>query len=242
MDSSALKAPLLRGLLAGALAGLLTGLVALLFAEPTLDAAIALEPAGGGEELFSRGAQKAGLVLGLVLVGLALGALFALAYRVLPTDLAARPWYRSLALALGGFTALYLVPFLRYPATPPGVGDDATVGSRTSAYLLCVALGVIVTSGAFAGARALARRGVPAWQRQGGVAIAAVLVVGVGYTLLPASAGLEDVPADLVWDVRIRSFGLQVLLYATLGAIFGALSERAAAGSASHRDAFAGRT
>lgn len=221
-----MRRPLLRGLLAGAVAGLVTGLLALLLAEPTLEAAIALEPAGG-EELFSRAVQKAGLVLGLVLVGTAVGALFGLAYRLIPTDVRARPWYRSLALALGGFTALYLVPFLRYPASPPGVGDESTLGDRTSAYLLCLTLGVAVTTGAFAATRELARRGVPAWQRQGGVALAAVAVLGLGYALLPPAAPVGDTPADLVWDFRVRSLALQSVLYAVLGATFGALAERA---------------
>jgi hypothetical protein len=221
-----LKHALLRGLLAGAVAGLLTGLLALLFAEPTLERAIGLEPAGGAE-LFSRGTQKAGLVLGLVLVGLALGALYGLAYRVLPSDVRAHPWTRSLALALGGFTALYLVPFLRYPANPPGVGDEATLDSRTSAYFLCMALGLAVTSGAFAASRALARRGLPSWQRHSAVTLAALILVAVAYALMPAAAPLEDIPADLVWDFRLRSLGLQVALWGTLGAVFGALSERA---------------
>lgn len=225
MGSLPLKEPVLRGLLAGAGAGLLTGLVALVFAEPTLEAAIALEEPGG-QELFSRATQQAGLVLGLVLVGLALGALFALAYRLLPQDLQASPWKRSMALALGAFTAVYLVPFVRYPANPPAVGDESTLDSRTSAYLLCIALGVAVTTGAFAAARALARRGWPAWQRQIVVAVAAVTIVGAAYALLPGAVPLEDYPADLVWDFRLRSLGLQVLLYAALGALFGALAER----------------
>lgn len=233
-----LRGPLLRGLLSGAVAGLLTGLVALVFAEPTLEAAIALEPAGG-DELFSRTVQEAGLVLGLVLVGTALGALFGLAYRLVPTDVRARPWHRSLALALSAFAALYLVPFLRYPANPPGVGDESTLGDRTSAYLLCIALGVAVTTGAFAASRALARRGVAAWQRQGAVALGAVVLVAVAYALLPPSAPLEDTPADLVWDFRVRSLALQSLLYALLGAVFGALAERAEAPAS--RDVQAGR-
>jgi uncharacterized membrane protein YidH (DUF202 family) len=230
-----LKHVLLRGLLAGAVAGLVTGLLALLFAEPTLDSAIALEPAGG-DELFSRATQKAGLVLGLVLVGLALGALYALAYRVLPSDLRARPWARSLALALGGFVALYLIPFLRYPANPPGVGDESTLDTRTSAYFLCMALGLAVTSGAFAASRALARRGVLAWQRQGGVTLLALVLVAGAYAVMPAAAPVHDVPADLVWDFRLRSLGLQITLWTMLGAVFGALSEQATARSTARSD------
>lgn len=232
---------LLRGLLAGAVAGLITGVAALLLAAPTVDAAIALEGAGG-EELFSRTTQKAGLVLGLVLVGVALGVLFALTYRALPADVRARPWHRSLSVALAGFTALYLVPFLRYPANPPGVGDESTLDARTSAYLLCLALGVAVVSGGFALLRSLARHGVPPWQRQGGVAVGALLVVGAVYSLLPATAPLGDVPAGLVWDFRVRSLGVQALLYASLGASFGVLAERAAHPSPVNDPAPAGRS
>ncbi|MBC7374567.1 MAG: CbtA family protein [Frankiales bacterium] len=218
---------LLRGLLAGAGAGLATGLVGLVFAEPTLDAAIALET-GGGDELFSRGTQQFGLVLGLVLVGAALGLLFGLAYRLVPAE--TRPWHRSLLLALGGFTALYLVPFLRYPANPPGVGDLSTLESRTSSYLLCIALGLAVVTGSYAAVRALDRRGVGAWQRQVGVTAAALLIVSLAYALLPdAAAPLGDTPAGLVWDFRLRSLGLQALLYAVLGTVFGIVAERSAA-------------
>ncbi len=221
---------LLRGLLAGAVAGLTTGLAGVVFAEPTLDAAIALET-GNGDTLFSRDTQQVGLVVGLILVGAALGLLFGLAYRLVPAG--TRPWHRSLLLALGAFTALYLVPFLRYPANPPGVGDLSTLESRTSSYLLAVALGVAVVSGAYAAVRALDRRGVGAWQRQLAVGAGALLVVGLAYALLPdAAAPLGDTPAGLVWDFRLRSLGLQALLYALLGTVFGILAERSATASA----------
>lgn len=223
-----MRAQVLRGLTAGAVAGLLTGLIGWLVAEPALQAAIAREPAGG-TQLFSRSTQAGGLVLGFVLVGAALGVLFALSYRVLPGDVQAAPWPRSLALALGGFCALYLVPFLRYPANPPGVGTQETLDARTRAYLLAVMLGVVVSTGSYAAVRSLARRGLPAWQRQVLVGTGVLLVLGLGYALLPdAQAPLKDIPASLVWDFRLRSLGLQALLYTLLGAVFGVLSERAA--------------
>ncbi|NUT54152.1 MAG: hypothetical protein HOV94_43710, partial [Saccharothrix sp.] len=80
---------LLRGVGAGAVSGLLAGLVGVLVVEAPIRAALAVEearpatPGGhehGHEELFSRGTQVVGGVLAAVVVGVAVGALFATAY------------------------------------------------------------------------------------------------------------------------------------------------------------------
>jgi len=219
-----MRSLVLRGALAGALAGLLTSIAAYVVVEPVLDRAIALE--GGGEGPISRQTQKLlGLPIGMLLVGLSLGLLFALAYRLLPS--VADAWRRSLGLALGGFLALALMPQLRYPANPPGVGDPETITGRTSSYLLAVALGLVVVTAGYWALRALARKGIRPPVRQPLVLLGAVLMVGLGYLLLPDSGDAIAAPADLVWDFRIRSLGVLALLYASLGAIFGALTERA---------------
>jgi hypothetical protein len=59
------------------------------------------------------------------------------------------------------------------------------------------------------------------------VAVAAVTLVAIGYLLLPDSGDAVDAPAALVYDFRVRSLGLLVMLYATLGTAFGMLTERA---------------
>ena len=219
-----MRSPIARGALAGAASGLATSVVALFLLEPVLDAAIALE--GGGEGPVSRTTQKyLGMPAGFVLTGTALGLLFGLAYRVLPSQ--AEPWRRSLGLALGAFLALALVPQLRYPANPPGVGDPDTITTRTSAYLLALVLGVAVVVGGYTALRALQRSGVAPAARQSAVVVGALLVVAVGYALLPGSGDPVDVPAALLWDFRLRSLGLQALLYALLGAGFGLLTLRA---------------
>jgi hypothetical protein len=214
-----------RGAVSGAAAGLLTSVAAYFFLEPTLSAAIALEGPSDGEGPVSREAQKLlGMPLGFVFAGLALGLLFAVAYRVLPSR--AEPWQRSLGLAAGAFAALALIPQLRYPANPPGVGDPETIAGRTSGYLLAVALGVVVISGSYAALRALRARGVSAPVRQSAVTAAAVVVVTIAYALLPDNTDPVNAPAGLVWEFRIRSIGLLVLLYAGLGAVFAALARR----------------
>ena len=214
-----------RGAVSGAAAGLLTSAAGYFFLEPTLSAAIALEGPSDGEGPVSRQTQKLlGMPLGFVFAGLALGLLFAVAYRVLPSR--ADAWQRSLGLAAGGFAALALIPQLRYPANPPGVGDPETIAGRTSGYLLAVMLGVVVVSGSYAALRALRVRGVSAPVRQSAVAGLAVLAVAVGFALLPDNTDPVGAPAALVWEFRIRSIGLLALLYASLGAFFALLTLR----------------
>jgi hypothetical protein len=213
-----------RGATAGAVAGLVSSLWSLVLVEPVLQRAIDLEGAGDGP--VSRPVQRlVGLPAGTVLVGIALGLLFALTYRVVPSRTG--PWPRSLALALGAFTALVLIPQLVYPGNPPGVGSPDTIGERTNSYLVAVLLGVTVVASAYAALRELSRRGVPAAVRQSAVAVAAVLVVAVGYLLLPASPDSVDAPASLVWQFRLLSLGSLAVLFAVLGAAFGVLTERA---------------
>lgn len=219
-----MRSPMARGALAGAAAGLATSVAALFLLEPVLDAAIALE--GGGEGPVSRTTQKyLGMPAGFVLTGIALGLLFGLAYRVLPSR--AEPWRRSLGLALGAFLGLVLVPQLRYPGNPPGVGDPDTITIRTSSYLLALVLGVAVVTAGYAALRALERSGVASAARQPLVVAAGLVVLAVGYALLPDSGDPVEVPAALLWDFRLRSLGLQALLYALLGAAFGLLTLRA---------------
>jgi hypothetical protein len=217
---------LVRGAVAGGAAGLMTSLAAYVWVEPVLTAAIALEGPSDGQGPVGRQTQKLlGMPLGFLLLGIALGLVFAVVYRRLPS--AASAWARSVGLAVAGFTALALVPQLRYPANPPGVGDPETVGARTVSYLLAVALGIAVVTGASAALRTLRARGVPPSVRQTMVAVGAVTVVAVGYLLLPDNGDAITAPAALVYDFRVRSLGLLVMLYATLGAAFGLLTERA---------------
>ncbi len=214
-----------RGAVSGAAAGLVTSVAAYFVLEPTLSAAIALEGPSDGSGPVGRETQKLlDMPLGFVLAGLALGLLFAVAYRVLPS--AAPAWQRSIGLAAGAFAALALVPQLRYPANPPGVGDPETIAGRTSGYLLAVGLGVLVVSASYAILRALAARGVSHAVRQSGVTVGAVVAVAVGYALLPDNVDPVGAPASLVWEFRIRSLGLLVMLYAMLGALFAALTVR----------------
>src|SRR5512132_2298906 len=160
-----------RGLLAGLVAGLVSGVYLLLVGEPVIDQAIRLEAAASGGapavEVFSRGTQRLGLVGAATLYGLAVGGVFAIVHQLLEPRMAAgTAWDKAVRLAAAGFGTLYLVPFLHYPANPPGVGDPSTAATRTRLYLAALAASLLVSVAAWLAARRLAGLGVERWRRQ----------------------------------------------------------------------------
>src|SRR4051794_29994344 len=119
-------------------------------AQQLLDKAAGLPVAEDGEETFSRGLQGSiGVGVGLVAFGVALGGLFAVAYVLLVRRVrAVSPRALALLLAGGGFLGVFLVPFLKYPANPPAVGHDETIGARTLLYLAMVVVSVAALAAA----------------------------------------------------------------------------------------------
>jgi predicted cobalt transporter CbtA len=221
-----------RGLAAGLLAGLLAGLFAYLFAEPALDRAIELESAAHGHEraVFDRGEQKAGLILATALYGTSVGALFGLlAAFFRRRNPAGSEWRRSLALATAVFLGAVLLPFLKYPPNPPGVGaDPSTLTERTFAYLAMVALGLLAVLAAWRFARSASLEGASPLVRA--LASGAVLA-GLWAFLYLAMPGFGPThghaPAALIWEFRLSSLGTQVVLWGSIGCVFGLLGERA---------------
>ncbi|MEU6678339.1 CbtA family protein [Streptomyces sp. NPDC046925] len=234
--SSSPVLPLLgRGVVAGGTAGLAAGLFSLLLAEPLMDRAIraeekrsAGEHARGAqhhEELFTRSTQHAGLVIAAVVAGLAVGVLFAVAYALAHRrDPHAAPWPRALAFAGAAFVAVSLLPGLRYPANPPGVGDSGTVGERQTLWLASVAIGVLGMILVRQVYVHLSARAVPV--RQIAAALTGVAVLAVLF-LLPDNPDPVPVDAELLWDFRVLSIASHALLWAVLAAVFGGLGLRA---------------
>lgn len=212
-----------RGALSGGAAGLLAATVGYVLLEPTLRAAIALE--GGGEGPVSRSVQeRLGAPVGFVLTGIALGLLLAAVDRLVRAGGA--PWRRALLLTGALFTALVAVPQLRYPPNPPGVGDPDTIGDRTGAFLLAVALGVVLVALVALALRQLHDAGRLGPAQQVLVVGAGLAVVSLCWAVLPGASDPAAVPATLLWDFRIRSLGVTALLWAALGATYGALALR----------------
>jgi predicted cobalt transporter CbtA len=261
----------LRGVLAGAVAGVVAWLFSLVFAEPQIEAAIAYEEgrgaaeealavaagaapaAGGEEEVVSRGVQSTiGLGVGMVGIGVALGLLFAVVYTLLHGRVALRPRVLALLVAGAGFLTVYATPFVEYPASPPAVGSDETIGDRTALYLVMVLGSMVFLAAAVLVAR-LVRERLGTWNAVlvGGVvyvALAAVLMAvlpGLGELTINAVENgprVSETPlplvdpsgrilypgfdADVLYAFRVASFTAQALLWGVLGLVFGALVER----------------
>lgn len=225
-------ASLRRGLGSGLVAGTAAGLFLLLVGKPSLDEAIRLQHATSSgehaaEEVFTRGEQHLGMVLAAGLYGLALGGVLGIILFVMSRRINGSAWERSMKTALTGFGAFFLVPFLKYPASPPGVGNPDTMGVSTAAYLFLVVVSVAACIAAVAASRRLKAWGAEAHNRHLIVGASYLLVIGTAFVALPATDVPEGIPAGVVWDFRMASLGGQAVLWTCTGAILGLLTLRA---------------
>lgn len=216
---------LLLGLAAGLLAGLASFGVAWLVGEPHVDAAIALEEAAahthshGEDPLVSRAAQSTiGLLTGSLVIAGVLGGITGLVAALAMGRLGSlRPAQSTAVVAALGFVAVGLVPFLKYPANPPAVGDPETINARTALYFGYLAISVAAAVVAVL----VARRTLPAF---GGYrAVVTGGAVGLGLVVLAAALlptvdeVAADFPASLLWSFRLSSLLTLATLWGVLG-------------------------
>ena len=85
--------------------------------------------------------KKGGQVLAGAILGTSIGALFGIVYalsrHVLPGT---NNLKKTFALAIIMWITVYFIPFLKYPANPPTVGDGETVVLRAILYLSFIAI------------------------------------------------------------------------------------------------------
>jgi len=141
-------------LISGALAGFIHGAVNFAIVEPYLDQAIGIE----NQNLFASGEekdtpqfwaeyegyrvwQKSGQIFAGVILGTSIGALFGIVFALSRNSLPGNNDVKK-ALVLAGvmWFTMYLIPFLKYPANPPTVGDGETVVLRAVLYLSFIAI------------------------------------------------------------------------------------------------------
>ncbi len=230
---------LICGLLAGLCGGLLATGFARVVGEGSVAQAIAFEDkqahaAGQHDEapVVSRAVQKSfGLLTAAVVYGLSIGGIFALAFVAAYGRVGrASPARTSIWLAASAFVVVYLVPFVKYPANPPSVGDPATIGKRTAVYLVMILVSVL------AAIAAVRLRGLLAERWTG---TAATLAAGAGYLAVVVVAGLalpaihevpKTFPAETLYRFRESSIGMQAVLWATIGLVFAGTAGRVMAG------------
>ncbi|MFI6285020.1 CbtA family protein [Streptomyces sp. NPDC051018] len=232
MPSISVRALLVRGMLAGLVAGVFALAVAYFIGEGPVDAAIAFEEAGshehGGEELVSRAMQStAGLATGVLVFGVAIGGIAALAYCVALGRIGRfGPRATAALVALGALVTVYVVPYLKYPPNPPAVGDPGTIGGRTALYFLMIVLSVLLAVAAVIAGKRLAPR-LGNWNATVAAAAGFVVAVGVAFVFLPSFNEVpKGFPATVVWEFRLATLAIQVTLWTVFGLVFGQLAER----------------
>ncbi|MBF6331256.1 CbtA family protein [Nocardia transvalensis] len=272
------------GVLFGALGGLLAFVFARVLSEPIIeraidyeggreDAQLELEKAAGHAvphvheaELFSRTVQaNTGLGFGMIVFGAAMGALFAVVYCVC-LGRVGKLTPRTLALLVAGgmFLALYAVPFLKYPANPPSVGNADTIEERTALYLgMVVISAVLLLAAVWLGRTLQARLGN--WYATLVAAGTFVVAIGVVMALLPSPGELSanqaigdyatetprpltdpsgrivypGFPADDLYFFRLYSVLAQVILWTVIGVGVASLTPRLFGREASRGDSAA---
>ncbi len=262
---------ILRGVLSGALGGLIAFVFARIFAESQIQAAIDYEEgrgaaqatldkaagiaAGGHEhEIFSRTIQaNLGIGIGMILLGAALGAVFAVVYAVCLGRVGdVKPRTLALLVAGGGFLGFYLVPFVKYPANPPAVGNGDTIGARTGLYLAMVVCSLLfLVLAVLLGRKLQARLGT--WNASLIAGGAFIVAIGVVMLILPSVGELStnvaanghyatETPlpltdpngtivypgfsADVLANFRLYSVGAQLIMWTTIGLVFAPLAEK----------------
>jgi predicted cobalt transporter CbtA len=216
-------------LLAGCFAGIIHGAANLAIVEPYLDEAIGIE----NQNLFASGEekdtpqfwveysayrdwQKGGQVLAGAILGTSIGALFGIVFaysrRILPGQHNVK---KALVLAGIMWLTIYLIPFLKYPANPPTVGDSETVVLRATLYLAFIAIsgfsviGFYQLSKKFQGRKKL------------------VAVIGYAafmtaiFVVMPPNPDEIAAPMELVNGFRVMSFVAVSVFWLALGIILG---------------------
>ncbi|MDE7549094.1 CbtA family protein [Acetobacter fabarum] len=226
---------LARGMIAGVVAALLTFVFAKLFGEPQVALAIAFESAqdvAAGNapepELVSRSVQASyGLLTAVLMYGAAYGGafaiVFALAYKRLNLS---SPRVLALLLAGVGFLTFVLIPDLKYPPNPPAVGLEETIGLRTAMYFAMVGIAIAISMISLLVGRALVAS-LGCWNAVlCGIALGLALVVVAQFGLPDINEVPGNFPAIVLWRFREAAIGMQLVMWSTLGLVFGALAEK----------------
>jgi predicted cobalt transporter CbtA len=221
-------------LVSGALAGLVWGSANLVLVEPYLDEAIGIE----NQNLFASGEeddtlefwieyegyrawQKSGQLLAGVILGTSLGALFGIVFSLSRNSMPGDNNIKK-ALILAGIMwfTIYFIPFLKYPANPPTVGESETVVLRAILYISFIAIsgfaavGFYKLSKLFKGNKKLV------------ALIGYAVFISAVFVVMPENPDEVTAPMDLVNGFRFMSVLAVSTYWIAVGLILGILWNR----------------
>jgi len=202
-------------LLSGAIAGTLLGLINQVVVEPYIDKAIGIQTqraidAGQAidpmQQSNYRMWQKGGEIVAATIYGISLSALFGVVFAYSRNSkLLPRSNNKVKVLVLAGimFIVLFLVPSLKYPANPPGVGDPKTIYLREGLYM-----GFILSSGFTALGLAFVYRKFEnnnsLWSKKKlTLPLIYAIVMVIAHVSFPPNPDKVTIPMDLLTSFRI---------------------------------------
>lgn len=216
-------------LLSGAIAGTILGLINQVVVEPFIDKAIGIEmqrhiAAGEIIDLNAQSHyrlwQKGGEIVAGAILGMSIAALFGIVFAYSRDSLPGHSNNnKKKALILGGimFVVLFLVPALKYPANPPGVGDPNTISYRESLYTAILAISGFSALGVAFLSRKLGNK----QSKKIIVPSIYAVVIASAYLLLPPNPDKITIPTDLIVSFRIASGFTMGIFWGLLGIILG---------------------
>ena len=200
-------------LISGSLAGAIHGTVNFTIVEPYLDQAIGIE----NQNLFASGEeednpqfwaeyesyriwQKSGQVLAGIILGIAMGSLFGIVFALSRNSLPGKnDVTKSLILAGLMWLTIYIIPFLKYPANPPTVGDGETVMLRAILYVSFIVLSGIGVVIFYKSSRKLQSN-----KKYFGL-IGYIVFISVIFFVMPENPDEVNAPINLVNEFRLMS-------------------------------------
>lgn len=222
-------------LVSGFTAGIIHGLVNLVIVEPFLDRAIGIE----NQNLFASGEaqdtpqfweefntyriwQKQGQIFAGGILGLSTGALFGLVFAYSRHALSGQNHVKkALVLAAIMWFTMFFIPFLKYPANPPTVGDPNTIVLRSLMYVIFVALSGL---GALGFSRVYKKMQNPV--RKFVVPIGYAIYITAIFILMPQNPDKITATMDLVNDFRIVSASTVTMQWIINAVILGLLWQK----------------
>ena len=220
-------------LISGCFAGLVHGGLNLILVEPYLDQAISIE----NQTLFATGEeedttsfwveynsyrvwQKGGQVLAGAILGTSIAALVGIVFLFVRKSLPEGNNVKK-TLILSGLMwfTIFVIPFLKYPANPPTVGDAETVVMRGILFLSFIAISGLGAVAFYQVYKKLQNKKFLAF-------VGYAVFIGVAFFLMPENPDEITAPMDLVEGFRGASFVAVSVYWLTLGLILGGFVEK----------------
>jgi len=220
-------------LISGCFAGLIHGGINLVIVEPYLDQAIGIE----NQTLFATGEeedttsfwveynsyrvwQKGGQVLAGAILGTSIAALVGIVFlfvrKVLPEGNNVK---KTLVLSGLMWFTIFVIPFLKYPANPPTVGEAETVVMRGILFLSFIAISGLGAVAFYQVYKKLQNKKIIAFAGY------AVFISAI-FFLMPENPDEITAPMELVDGFRGASFVAVTIYWLTLGLILGGFIEK----------------